>query len=588
MSEQNNTALVAIVIAVIAFVVTTAQLVQALFGTAEGYRRCQASVIGTWANETHRVWRWSEFRYKTVFETPHIYLQSTDDKCMFTPFNEESANSHTPAFLSGDEDSRRSTHSEISFREKGATSKPIDRTPYPRNADLVSWLKLLDRLHQLQERCFDIDLTGEGFNRRCVKYYNQTPEAACPILCPAVAFCRRSWDFMPPDIVRPFASSTVETIIALAHRLGMEWKELRPGEGIMRAEGGGHSLVSTSVRGLGIFLRFTSDQAIVDKIDREAWRSRAIPCYLTIPSKAADKFGFGIIPCFRGLNLPDEDIFMTGVDPVDAMDTAMGRFDVSEDAIKTWRTKTLSSRRFVLADLASLIPPFMPISRSSIIQVIYPHERLGDSPLRWMEGFRVFRKRLEDLSTQANSLSKQMNLLLAAYYDMSEKHGRVWKMSVNSGTRNPVGVEFLEDLRKYWSWTTKYFHKLEYPCLVGGEAVKSTFRYRDLVGAHTAQAVSKHCRSYSEEAQRKYIAGHRGVNHQRNAKLMHFYIERIPSVIEPMQDKGFGDERVVVDAWWTMMFRGMCWNRSVWDRPNSKVANVPSNLYGSSIPLYIA
>ena len=48
-SEQDNTALAAIIIAVIAFFVTTAQLLQQIFGTAVGYRHCQASVIGDWA-----------------------------------------------------------------------------------------------------------------------------------------------------------------------------------------------------------------------------------------------------------------------------------------------------------------------------------------------------------------------------------------------------------------------------------------------------------------------------------------------------------------------------------------------------------
>ena len=65
-SEQDNTAIVAIIIAVIAFFVTTAQLLQALFGTAEGYRRCQPSVIGGWSSEAQRKWRWREFRFETV------------------------------------------------------------------------------------------------------------------------------------------------------------------------------------------------------------------------------------------------------------------------------------------------------------------------------------------------------------------------------------------------------------------------------------------------------------------------------------------------------------------------------------------
>jgi len=70
MSEQDITTLVPIVIAVIAFIVTSAQLLQALFGIAGGYRRCQAFIIGGWAIQTKRVCRWSKFRYEMVLGTP--------------------------------------------------------------------------------------------------------------------------------------------------------------------------------------------------------------------------------------------------------------------------------------------------------------------------------------------------------------------------------------------------------------------------------------------------------------------------------------------------------------------------------------
>lgn len=79
MSTQDNTSIAAIVIAIIAFFVTVGQLLQAIFGTAEGYRNCQASVIGKWANDTKRKWRWSEFRFETRFKTPNILLTDEDE-----------------------------------------------------------------------------------------------------------------------------------------------------------------------------------------------------------------------------------------------------------------------------------------------------------------------------------------------------------------------------------------------------------------------------------------------------------------------------------------------------------------------------
>ncbi len=100
--EQDNTAILAIVIALIAFFVTTAQLLQALFGTAVGYRQCQSSVIGEWAKKTRRKWRWSEFRFETIFTTPNIQL----DALMV-----EQDSDHVGVFITGDVDSRRETYS---------------------------------------------------------------------------------------------------------------------------------------------------------------------------------------------------------------------------------------------------------------------------------------------------------------------------------------------------------------------------------------------------------------------------------------------------------------------------------------------
>lgn len=83
--------------------------------------------------------------------------------------------------------------------------------------------------------------------------------------CPAITFRTRSWDFMPSEIVRPFATSNVGNILALAHRLGMLWKDIRPDHGVMRAEGRGQSITSTTVRGFGLLLQYTLGGGTLEK-----------------------------------------------------------------------------------------------------------------------------------------------------------------------------------------------------------------------------------------------------------------------------------------------------------------------------------
>ena len=57
MVEEVNVALAALLVGLAAFVIASGQLLQQMFSTADGYRRCQESVIGPWSRKTHLVWR---------------------------------------------------------------------------------------------------------------------------------------------------------------------------------------------------------------------------------------------------------------------------------------------------------------------------------------------------------------------------------------------------------------------------------------------------------------------------------------------------------------------------------------------------
>lgn len=143
-NAQDNTAIVAITIALIAFFVTTAQLLQALFGTAEGYRRCQSSVIGGWATKTKRKWRWSEFRFETIFTTPDIHLALI-----------EQPNQTRETLIEGTRTSRMKTYSADGAFWRGLGYSETEH-------DLVNWLSFLNMLYYLQSFHF-----WDDYIRRC-------------------------------------------------------------------------------------------------------------------------------------------------------------------------------------------------------------------------------------------------------------------------------------------------------------------------------------------------------------------------------------------------------------------------------------
>ena len=58
MVSETNVATAALAIAIAALVIAAGQLIAQLFSTADGYRRCQPSVIGDWYKLVERKYRW--------------------------------------------------------------------------------------------------------------------------------------------------------------------------------------------------------------------------------------------------------------------------------------------------------------------------------------------------------------------------------------------------------------------------------------------------------------------------------------------------------------------------------------------------
>lgn len=70
---------IALVVSLVALIVTLSQALQQYFATAEGYRNCAASVIGPWHETRRRRFVWSEFRVECIYEAPLIRLLSPEE-----------------------------------------------------------------------------------------------------------------------------------------------------------------------------------------------------------------------------------------------------------------------------------------------------------------------------------------------------------------------------------------------------------------------------------------------------------------------------------------------------------------------------
>ena len=544
-SEQDNTALAAIIIAIIAFLVTTGQLLQQIFGTAVGYRHCQSSVIGDWATLTRRKWRWSEFRFETRFTTPNIRLVEVADR----------ARLGTVRFITGDLESRRRTYM-ISFSDLGDDE----------SGDQVGWLALLDQLHVSQK------VYGAERNTPDSTIVSPVQQMSCP----AITLRERSWDFIPPDIIRPVATSTVGDIIALAHRLGMGWNDLRPGDGIMRAEGNGRSIVSTAVRGFGILLQFNYDRAGRDNNLSPGFDA-------TIPSVSADKLGFGILETW---DPHIGDIIFEGANETEAAKAIMHALLFDRAVVSKYgKYMEQSGHSLGFSDILGMCAPFMPFQGSSITRVMKVHRDVDRGPTCSSEGFEVFQLRLENYEKKG-ACSEQMLYLLRTYRWLNQNWGAQWREDPGYNIR--TSAKFSDELRNLWG---EVMHRIK------EKYSSSGYFIRELVVSHITQAVEypELARAaLNDTTQRQKIEeGLSPVSMNLEvAAGMHLYIDRLPLVVSRMKDRGYHDERRVIDTWWTLIFRAMLWHRGhrILEGKTRGYGGIPvsPSFWRSKLPVYIA
>ncbi|MCJ1233690.1 hypothetical protein MMC14_001648 [Varicellaria rhodocarpa] len=590
--SSDVTGIAALVIAAVAFVVAIGQLLQQIFGTAEGYQRCQRSVIGRWAEYRGSRWHWREFRYETVFKTPKFVLHPTNSA------------GNDVILIKGTSDS---------IEETLVTQWKVDETKVGA-AQLVSWLTFLHRLQCLESESPRSKQMQDKYSINKKQYLidqekhilNGEPdgETDCAMTSPAIVKCSRSWDFMPPSLIVPFATSTVGDIIALAHRLGMAWDELDLGKGLLRAEGDGQSIVSTPMQGFGILLQFTFNHNFEQTagrgrhpvLDRTGHIQLGRRHGLTIPCEEADKLGFGIMSGYKALNLPD---FFFGIESeLGSVRTAMNHLGIDQEKRQRYEEHWNRIQNFLgFSDLLGMVAPFLPPRGSPVTQIMRVHRDADQGPTRWSEGLCIFYKRL----TGRHSRSPQMNCILDQYNDMCINSDDIWKKHIPT-IPNPAKshdnadstLRFLERVRLKWNQTTTYFQDLE--------SQYTDFEYVDLGGAHISQAVDypalaknlledqSDAAKLEREKLRMDLDPDWGTDLAR-ATGMHLYVERIPLVVQFMKGKGFDNSRVVEDAWWTMIFRAMCWHRCHYClRGHTRGYGgipVPSSFYRNPLPVYI-
>lgn len=286
MAGDNTVAAAALAVALVALLTAISQVLQQYFGTADGFRRCQDSVVGPWAKRTRLKFRWSEFRLETLFTVPHIMLQ----RAIWVSSEMPPCPHEHGVWILG-RPKHETGADEINLLISG---RAVD-TP-----ELVTWLRFLRSIQWAHKRMLfrlgrvtQAESVQDGLRHAAEENRNLT--------IPLVKLEERSWDFMPPDVVKPYARININDLGVLARRLGMEWDRFEPSDGVLRAQGNGYDLTSVLVRSVGTMVEINEIVGAGAQNAPLPWLVPIIPEHverkmLLIPCAAADKMAFGILP----------------------------------------------------------------------------------------------------------------------------------------------------------------------------------------------------------------------------------------------------------------------------------------------------
>ncbi|TLD31072.1 hypothetical protein PspLS_03002 [Pyricularia sp. CBS 133598] len=316
-------AIASLVIALVALLGTVLQVLQQYYASATGFSNCDERVMGKWSGNKKRVFRWKELRFEVQFETPVIFVcpainqngpikEKPIEHIEGTPKSQERTKTdplepHTsearPAFGASaaplvkipslgflDERVRKRktgtwnstrTNTNLSVVAKAESAKRI----HTADNEKATWVHLLTEFQRMElESSKWMKLEHKWHADKHQLGARQEPPFHERELVVAVQAKPRSWDTMPSNIKKPYATSTMCHIVEISAMLGLHWKEFDRSKDKYRAEGNGYLLTGSQVPDLGIMFIF------------QIYGKHSFRDSRTVPSELVKVFSFGIVP----------------------------------------------------------------------------------------------------------------------------------------------------------------------------------------------------------------------------------------------------------------------------------------------------
>lgn len=266
MDSNDIVSIVALIVSVIALIGTILQLLQQYFASATGYSNCGEQAMGEWAQTRKRVFRAEELRFEVRFEAPVMFVCAPDNTRGPVP-------REAIRFVNGTEVSEKVTRSlpfakseQDKKREEDVEAEKLSRlgklhtNVHTADNELVTWVVLLQALHQMEytSQEWQVDMLKQDSARSGPKALLPASVAgwdqhtATAALQPKV----RSWDSMPSEMQKPYATTTICHIVEMAAMLGLHWRDFDRSNHRYHAEGNGYLLTGHDVDDLGVTFSF--------------------------------------------------------------------------------------------------------------------------------------------------------------------------------------------------------------------------------------------------------------------------------------------------------------------------------------------
>lgn len=418
---------------------------------------------------------------------------------------------------------------------------------------------------------------------------------------------------MPPDGAKPLASSTVGDTAILGRRCGMIWTDFKPDEGIMRAEGGPHTITSMDLR-IGIVLRYRClDGSLRKKIKKHLKTKSTERRQDEIKRNPGDLTTGHLSELEKGR----EDSDLKNGDEASDDEDQHTEFPNWGNNFGNWVNEDKIMFGLVPSDPALDIPDFPHATKEECWDTLA--ELSNDKEMRnrisresWFERYEF-----NDLLLMAPECLRQRGMyrfqwrttaynasvfffaewafteLLTRYLD-----GKV--MSDNIKPRTDGGTDqmkhVLEVMKKFEKMHLNHIPDLE-ELHDHHEATAAYFRdkresgltFFALLKAHFNEAPRFSCRALAEcsPGRAQYGSLPPSSGHKWRNKNMELYFLNLPDVIAIMRDNGCEDEDLVIEAWLTLMLRAFLFTKLHKFSSDMKGGYLPRKYYGSRIPVWL-